>query len=147
MKHLNILALLLMLPMVALGQQEIYDHFAPAEDLTVAMVRNFGVDSVNKVDVLLVQAHDDAAWNRICTELEIKHLAGEQMSNSSPFMVDLRDRRNPAQHAPIVDEKVDVMNSCQLGADRREKAVYIFFSRTEEQCKIIFGFLIEKFLK
>ena len=146
---MGVVLLIVMLwnPLKVNAQQDVYDRFAPYEDLTVAMVRNFPVDSIHKVDVLLIQAHDDQSWGRICEELEIRQLAGEKGAETAPFLVDMRDSRNPAKHAPIVNEKVDVKHSCQLGADRRDKAVYIFFSRTEEQCKIIFGFLIEKFLK
>lgn len=142
-----LLLAVLLLPLGAKAQQEVYDRFAPYDDLTVAMVRNFSVDSVHKVDVLLIQAHDEGSWTRICDELEIRQLVGEKGAETAPFLIDMRDSRRPEKHAPIVNEKVDMPHSCQLGADRRDKAVYIFFSRTEEQCKIIFGFLIEKFLK
>ena len=79
--------------------KEQYDRFAPYDDLTVAMVRNFSVDSVHKVDVLLIQAHDEGSWTRICDELEIRQLVGEKGAETAPFLIDMRDSRRTRKNA------------------------------------------------
>lgn len=78
MKRLLVI-LMLLLPMVAMAQSELYKQYASREDLAVAQVSGFKLNETVRVDVVLVVADNEAAWNRLKEELDIR---GEEGVNS-----------------------------------------------------------------
>ena len=63
--------LLLMLPLMAAAQSRLYEHYAPKQGLKVAQVSGFRlIDSV-RVDVVLVVAENEAAWQRLVKEFNV----------------------------------------------------------------------------
>lgn len=88
MKRLFII-LILLLPIVAMAQSSLYKNYASRKNLTVAQVSGFKLNESERVDVVLIVADDEAAWQRLTKELNIK---GEDGSVSW-----LGDINNPAQ--------------------------------------------------
>lgn len=63
---------MLLLPMVAMSQGELYRRYASRQDLTVAQVNGFKLNDSTRVDVVLVVADNDAAWKKLLAELNVK---------------------------------------------------------------------------
>jgi len=78
MKRLLVI-LMLLLPVVAMAQSELYKQYASQEDLAVAQVSGFKLNETVRVDVVLVVADNEVAWNRLKEELDIR---GEEGVNS-----------------------------------------------------------------
>lgn len=60
-----------MLPLVASAQGELYKRYATRADLSVAQVSGFRLNDTVRVDVLLIVADDDGAWQRLKKEFKI----------------------------------------------------------------------------
>ena len=76
-KLLNIL--LMLLPIAAMSQSELYKRFASRQELSVAQVKGFKLSDKVRIDVVLVVADNDAAWEQLKKELDIR---GEEGSVS-----------------------------------------------------------------
>ena len=88
MKKLLIL-LMLLLPIAVMSQSALYKQYASRQELTVAQVSGFKLNESQRVDVVIVVADDDAGWQKLTKELNIK---GENGVVSW-----LGDTRKPAQ--------------------------------------------------
>ena len=64
--------LMMLLPIVAMSQSELYKQYASRQELTVAQVSGFKLNETERVDVVLVVADDEAAWQKLTKELNIK---------------------------------------------------------------------------
>lgn len=71
--------MLLMLPFAAMSQGSLYKQYASRTDLKVAEVDGFKLNDSVRVDVVMLQAVDNAAWQRLCVEFDIR---GSQTSVS-----------------------------------------------------------------
>ena len=71
-----VLMMLMLLPLVVGAQSELYRSYASRADLTVAQVSGFRLNDTVAVDVVLVVADDDAAWQRLASELDIRATEG-----------------------------------------------------------------------
>ena len=71
MKRL-IIILMMLLPIVAMAQSDLYKRYASRRELTVAQVNGFKLNESQRVDVVLIVADDEAAWQRLAKELNIK---------------------------------------------------------------------------
>ena len=63
---------MMLLPIVAMSQSELYKQYASRQELTVAQVSGFKLNETERVDVILVVADDEAAWQKLTKELNIK---------------------------------------------------------------------------
>lgn len=88
MKRLLII-LMLLLPIAAMAQNDLYKHYASQQELTVAQVSGFKLSESQRVDVVLVVADNEAAWQKLTKELNIKGDDG--------VVSWLGDPKNPAQ--------------------------------------------------
>lgn len=88
MKRL-IIILMMLLPIAAMAQNDLYKRYASRQELNVAQVSGFKLSESQRVDVVLVVADDEAAWQKLTKELNIK---GEDGVVSW-----LGDPKNPAQ--------------------------------------------------
>lgn len=76
--------LLLLLPLAASAQSQaaslrestLYRHHAARQDVAVAQVSGFRLNDSVRVDVVLVVADDDKAWQRLKEEYDIRTSAG-----------------------------------------------------------------------
>ena len=71
MKRLLIL-LMMLLPIAAIAQNDLYKRYATRQDLTVAQVSGFKLNESERVDVVIVVADDEEAWRKLTEELNIK---------------------------------------------------------------------------
>ena len=71
MKRLLII-LMMLLPIAAMSQSELYKRYASRQELTVAQVSGFKLNESERVDVVIVVADDEAAWQKLTQELNIK---------------------------------------------------------------------------
>ena len=55
-----------------------------------------------------------------------------------------RNRKDPTQPAPVVDEKIDIANSCYMGVSYLSRTLYIFCCTTEQQSDVVIDYLIRK---
>jgi len=88
MKRLLII-LMMLLPIAVMAQNDLYKRYASRQELTVAQVSGFKLNESQRVDVVLVVADDEAAWQKLTKELNVK---GEDGVVSW-----LGDLKNPAQ--------------------------------------------------
>jgi len=79
----------MLLPIAAIAQNDLYKRYASRQELNVAQVSGFKLSESQRVDVVLVVADDEAAWQKLTKELNIK---GEDGVVSW-----LGDPKNPAQ--------------------------------------------------
>lgn len=79
----------MLLPLAAMAQNDLYKRFASRQDLAVAQVSGFKLNETQRVDVVLLVADNDAAWQKLTKELNIK---GEDGVVSW-----LGDLKNPSQ--------------------------------------------------
>ena len=71
MKRLLII-LMMLLPIVAMAQSDLYKRYASRQELTVAQVSGFKLNESEHVDVVIVVADDETAWQKLTQELNIK---------------------------------------------------------------------------
>lgn len=63
---------MLLLPIAAMSQSDLYKRYASRQDLTVAQVSGFKLNDNVRVDVVLVVAKDESAWQQLKQELDIR---------------------------------------------------------------------------
>lgn len=51
---------------------ELYQHFANRQGLAVAQVRGFRLNDTVKIDVVVIEADDSAAWHELKKQLDIR---------------------------------------------------------------------------
>jgi len=71
MKRLLVI-LMMLLPIVAMAQSSLYKSYASRQNLTVAQVSGFKLSENERVDVVIVVADNEAAWQKLTVELNIK---------------------------------------------------------------------------
>lgn len=62
----------MLLPLVAMAQNDLYKRYASRQNVTVAQVSGFKLNETQRVDVVLVVADNEAAWKKLTQELNIK---------------------------------------------------------------------------
>lgn len=67
----GILFFLLAMVHFSVAQNPVYERFASREELTVAYVSKYRIDSVTAVDVVLVHANDSAGWTDFQREMNV----------------------------------------------------------------------------
>jgi hypothetical protein len=63
---------MMLLPLVAIAQNDLYKRYASRQNVTVAQVSGFKLNETQRVDVVLVVADNEAAWKKLTQELNIK---------------------------------------------------------------------------
>lgn len=71
-----LMILTLLMPLVAMAQSPLYQRYATRSDLTVAEVRGFLLNDSVRVDVVLVEADNEAAWQQLKDEFDIRSSEG-----------------------------------------------------------------------
>ncbi|MBP9991349.1 MAG: hypothetical protein KBT45_08005, partial [Bacteroidales bacterium] len=57
------------------SQQEVYDRYVGRDDIDIVYVHGYRIDSLNKMDVILIRAKDSAGWEWIKEEFNIRPLS------------------------------------------------------------------------
>ena len=119
MKRL-IIILMMLLPIAAISQNELYKRYASRQELTVAQVSGFKLSESQRVDVVLVVADDETAWQKLAKELNIKGEGG--------VVSWLGDPRNPAQRVKWTGSSV-----LRVVASHARRTVAFYRVNTEAQ--------------
>lgn len=151
MKRITAILLFLGLYIGVSAQTDLYNRYASRTDIRVASVTNFALDTGITADVTLLEAIDDQGWQWLCDEFGLIALNAEQQKQLSQgwevSMFTQRDRKDPTQPAPVVDEKIDIANSCYMGVSYLSRTLYIFCCNTEQQSDVVIDYLIRKMRK
>jgi hypothetical protein len=75
MKKIVIL-LLLMLPLMAAAQSHLYERYASRQELDVAQVSGFRLADSIRVDVVLIVAKNESAWQQLMKEFNVQSTEG-----------------------------------------------------------------------
>lgn len=119
MKRLLII-LMMLLPIAAIAQNDLYKRYASRQELTVAQVSGFKLSESQRVDVVLVVADDETAWQKLAKELNIKGEGG--------VVSWLGDPRNPAQRVKWTGSSV-----LRVVASHARRTVAFYRVNTEAQ--------------
>ena len=119
MKRLLII-LMMLLPIAAMAQNDLYKRYASRQELTVAQVSGFKLSESQRVDVVLVVADDETAWQKLAKELNIKGESG--------VVSWLGDPRNPAQRVKWTGSSV-----LRVVASHARRTVAFYRVNTEAQ--------------
>lgn len=94
-----LLTIMLLLPLAVAAQGELYKRYASRPDLTVAQVSGFRLNDSVRVDVVLLAADDEAAWQKLKKEFGIDGTEGV-----TSWLGDVRQpsRRTRWSGAPVV---------------------------------------------
>lgn len=68
--------LLLMLPLMGAAQSRLYERYASRQEFDVAQVSGFRLADSIRVDVVLIVAKDDAAWQQLMKEYNVRSTEG-----------------------------------------------------------------------
>ena len=129
--RLLVFVLLCLSATAAWGQGEIYDKYAVRDSLSVAYVQGYRLDSVYRIDVILIRTKDSAAWDSLLVEFDVvpARPVGEMKKEGSWGVVDvLRDYQDPTQ--PM---RQDTQQHCFLHVDYYERAICLFFTKDREE--------------
>lgn len=63
--------LLLLLPLVVSAQSRLYERYASRQELSVAQVSGFRLTDSVRINVVLVVADDEAAWQKLMKEYKV----------------------------------------------------------------------------
>ena len=131
-----------------IAQTDLYNRYAARTAIRVASVTNFTLDTGVTADVTLLEAIDDQGWQWMCSEFGLAQPSPEQQKQMDEgwdvVMFTQRNRQNPAQPAPVVNEQIDHANSCYVGISYLARTLYIFCCNTERQSDVVIDYLIEK---
>lgn len=131
------------------AQTDLYNRYASRTDIKVASVTGFVLDSTGlTADVTLLEAVDDKGWEWLCKEFSLIALNEEQQRQLAQgwevSMFAQRDRKDPTRPAPVVNERIDISNSCYVGVSYLSRTLYIFCCTTEQQSDVVIEYLIRK---
>lgn len=130
------------------AQTHLYQRYADREDVRVASVTNFALDSGIVADVTLLEAVDDEGWQWLSSEFRLIPLSDEQqrqmLQGWDVVMFAQRDRQDPRREAAVVNEQIDAASICYLGVSYLSRTVYVFDCTTDRQSDVIVEYLIQK---
>jgi len=145
---ISICVLLFLTTVVVEGQTDLYKRYSARTDIRVASVTNFTLDTGITADVTLLEAVDDKGWEWLCDEFRLASLSPEQQKQMDDgwdvAFFTQRNRTDPTQPAPIVNDQIDQNNTCYLGVSYLSRTLYIFCCSTDKQSDVVVNYLIEK---
>lgn len=125
MKHTLLTLMFILLASSPLcAQREVYERYAPREDLLVAYAHGYRLDSTTRVDAILLQAKDSAAWEWMQEEF---HIARRGKSNLVGLFADHDDPTRP------INLDKGSLPCIALIASFDEQYIGLFFVETDEQ--------------
>ena len=84
------------------GQQAIYNRYASHTELTVAQVSGFKLNDSVKVDVVIIVADNDKAWQEMCKEFDIRNTEGVATWTGDASHPEIRRRLNGGPCCKVV---------------------------------------------
>ena len=119
------------------AQREVYDRYVGRDDIDIVLVRGYRIDSLNKMDVILIRAKDSAGWEWMQEEFNIMPLSkiGEQSLSNGKDVIQtyLASKYNPTE--PKEPELLD--NCCIKASFLRKEIAIFYFTTIEQKCMVI----------
>lgn len=119
------------------SQQEVYDRYVGRDDIDIVLVRGYRIDSLNKMDVILIRAKDSAGWEWIKEEFNIMPLSDldkERLNRKiDVFQIFMANKNDPTQ--PM---DPNIINDCLVKVSFLRKEMGIFYYSTKEQWDILY---------
>lgn len=117
------------------SQQEVYDRYVGRDDIDIVLVRGYRIDSLNKMDVILIRAKDSAGWEWIKEEFNIMPLSdnGKEALGRGieSIQVHLASR-----HDPTKPMETDMMENCEIKASFLRKEIVIVYYQNIKQWQL-----------
>lgn len=116
------------------GQMETFQRYSNRDGIGIAYVTDFELDSVDKLDVILIVAFDSSAWTWLKREFGVApefdsiillQGLGDSIDLIGTFF---RDRQDPT-HPP----NDNLMDNVTVRLSSKKKDLCIFYYRSEEQ--------------
>lgn len=127
----TILILLLLLPLTLMSQSKLYRQYAKQADLKVAQLDGFKLSESVRIDVVMLHAETDDAWQRLKNEFDIR---GDEGSVSWLGQVD----------TPAVRARWDGEPVMRVIASHRHRTVAFYLIETEAQYDALVDYQIKK---
>ena len=67
----KLLTILLLLPLAVTAQSRLYEHYASRQELTVAQVSGFRLTDSIRIDIVMVVAENEPAWQQLMKEYNV----------------------------------------------------------------------------
>lgn len=117
------------------SQQEVYDRYVGRDDIDIVYVHGYRIDSLNKMDVILIRAKDSAGWEWIKEEFNIMPLSdnGKEALGRGieSIQVHLASR-----HDPTKPMETDMMENCEIKASFLRKEIVIVYYQNIKQWQL-----------
>lgn len=118
------------------AQLAFYEHYAVHDELLVALAEGYRLDSVTRVNVVLIQAKDSAAWEWVMEEFQITSLTDIEISRLQ--------KGGDVRFSNIIDNQIcpillqeDPESIFIMAGSHKERVICVFFTETEKQRNII----------
>ena len=144
MKKIPILLFLLLLlgGCVVRGQTHIYNHYATHSNLEVAYLKDFPLDSVQRVNVTILQAKNNRAWRWLKKEFNIDDISqrGKAVARSGGNVINLssRDKQDPRK-----DAKVGCIDHYILSTSYTLQTLIFYHITTRDELRAVFSYSIK----
>lgn len=117
------------------AQREVYDRYVGRDDIDIVYVHGYRIDSLNKMDVILIRAKDSAGWEWIKEEFNIMPLSdnGKEALGRGieSIQVHLASR-----HDPTKPMETDMMENCEIKASFLRKEIVIVYYQNIKQWQL-----------
>ncbi|MBP5515851.1 MAG: hypothetical protein J6X86_02765 [Bacteroidales bacterium] len=148
-KYGIVLGILLAMSHFAMAQNPLFGRYAQRDELTVAQVTKYRVDSVTAVDVVLIHANDSSAWISLLKEMDFPDITIKNhiicMEKGWSMVAYNYCKRNHPEVRVSLDEWDEEFDLVFFSTD--DKTIYVFEVETEEQAKKITGIYSNKLFK
>lgn len=130
----------LLLSLSAQGQTPLYMQYAAnKEDLSVACVIEYHLDSALTVDVTMLRAKTDSGWDLLQRDfaLETMPLSASQTLQQGGDVLMTRFAELLHPQVPVAQSNQDDQGSCFEGVDYRDRAVWVFQYHSPEALEFL----------
>lgn len=119
------------------AQTQLYLQYALDKTLSVACIIDYRLEQDMTLDVTMLQAKDDASWNRLVADFNVEALP-QDLSQSladgnEVVLTHYGMKEHPQMPAVTKGDSVDVDNSCFMGIEYKEKTIWVFHYSNSEQ--------------
>ena len=134
--HTIFFTCLMLFTFTAIGQTHIYNRYAAYSDLEVAYLQGFQLDNENQINVTIIIAKNQRAWNRLVKEFHIPTATSKSKKRSSKGDVlvsnMLRNHEDPTQ-----PKSPSLKDNCFVSVSHTARSITIYHYTNENQIKQI----------
>ena len=118
------------------SQQEVYDRYMGRDDIDIVYVHGYWIDSLNKMDVILIRAKDSAGWEWMKEEFNFVPLSelGKYVLSQGK---DVIKTHLASKYDPTKPMEPELLDNCDIKVSFLRKELAIFYFKTIEQKRMI----------